>query len=112
MSKTVHMFLYIKFNKKLLQLFSKELPFYEIMHSYHHYNLRLMEVGIQESKTFIIILNIFESRQKINTALVTQSPQKQLLLSFIYFYGVYFGFLQRYIYLLQNLALNLFSQMA
>lgn len=51
-----------------------------------------MEVGIQESKTFIIILNIFESRQKINRALVKQSPQKQLLLSFIYFLQGIFWF--------------------
>lgn len=58
-----------------------------------------MKVEVQKNNTFIVIQNIFESREIINTALVRQSPQKQLLLSFIYFYGVYFCFIQIHIFI-------------
>lgn len=69
-----------------------------------------MELEASENHSFIIS-EYLKADRKINTALVKQSPQKQLLLSFIYFYRVYFSFIQRYIYLLWDLGLHLFSQM-
>lgn len=66
---------------------------------------------LRESGFFFYYFRIFGNR-KINTALVKQSPQKQFLLSFIYFYRVYFSYSQKYIYLLWDLGLHLFSQMA
>lgn len=66
--------------------------------------------GLGES--LFTIWEYLKEDRKINTALVKQSPQKQLPLSFIYFYRVYFSYIQRCIYLLWDLGLHLFSQMA
>ena len=85
------------------------------MHLYHHhaefcYRGIYGIWGLRES--LFMILEYLIADRKTNTALVKQSPQKQLLLSFIYFYRVYFTYIQRYIYLLWDLDLHLFSQMA
>lgn len=88
--------------RRLLKLFSKGRPLCDTMHSYDHhggfsYSIYIMGSGRID---FHYYSEYFEARQKIYTALVKQSPQKQLLLSFICFYRVYFGFIQRdtYIY--------------
>lgn len=85
------------------------------MHLYHHhaefcYRGIYGTWGLRES--LFMILEYLIADRKTNTALVKQSPQKQLLLSFIYFYRVYFTYIQRYMYLLWDLDLHLFSQMA
>lgn len=82
------------------------------LHAEFSYSRNIWNLGPQRIRVFFIISEYLETDRKINTALVKQSPQKQLLLSFIYFYRVYFSYSQRYIYLLWDLGLHLFSQMA
>ena len=67
------------------------------MHLYHHhaefcYRGIYGTWGLRES--LFMILEYLIADRKTNTALVKQSPQKQLLLSFIYFYRVYFTYIK------------------